>query len=79
MGHSGAHPGYFNLVVYNADDDVIVIAWIPAGQNYAYRIRGRDVLRRRIVTQDFAGMTEQLDSVRDSQPVKGKPLLGTAK
>ena len=29
MGHSGAHPGYVNLVVYNPDDDVAVVVATP--------------------------------------------------
>jgi len=29
MGHSGAHPGYVNLVAYNPDDDVAVVVATP--------------------------------------------------
>ncbi len=29
LGHSGAHPGYVNLVVYNPDDDVAVVVATP--------------------------------------------------
>ncbi len=29
MGHSGAHPGYVNLVGYNPDDDVAVVVATP--------------------------------------------------
>jgi len=29
MGHSGAHPGYVNLAVYNPDDDVSVVVATP--------------------------------------------------
>ena len=29
MGHSGAHPGYVNLAVYNPDDDVAVVVATP--------------------------------------------------
>jgi hypothetical protein len=29
IGHTGAHPGYVNLVAYNPDDDVAVVVVTP--------------------------------------------------
>jgi hypothetical protein len=29
VGHTGAHPGYVNLVAYNPDDDVAVVVVTP--------------------------------------------------